>query len=625
MQTTIATPMTKRRSRVKSVAAKIVIVTLPILLSAAATVPFYFMGQPEDNGSRWRVRMPDTHDMFLHWDQMKSFYKGLHAGESYPRWEEETNRGFGAPTTSYYPPGVYYLTSAVYVVVRDWLRTLLWTHLLMMAASAAAIYLYARRSMSRIPALVAMAAYVFLPFHLIDQYQRGAMAELLSFVWMPLIMLFAEQLFGAGRAAVENQENDSLVQENRGSRLTRPASIMLAIAGLAASYGAFLWSHPPTAYQFSMVVAIFLPLLALFRRNWKGLLFSGFGLALGLALSAAYLLPAAREQELIRHEFVSQNWPYHESYVFLHTEYIEANWGFFNLINHTWLFNTAVIVVGLFAALVFTQRFRDRARSPRSNAILWGVLGCFASFMMTSASYPIGARLPKIDIGVFSWRMLSITTLMAALLAGVCAQAAIEAHRQSKKLSSRALGAVAAVVMLGTLVFTGFEVASPIWSAPLFEPEAEHLNLAIIPRTAPDDPEDLPDVEPVELDEENGSVRVERWDPQHREIAVQLEDADQVWIRTFNFPGWTATVDGSPARIETGEDLGDITIDLEAGSHKIVLDYLETPVRRRGRIITTSTFLLLIGSVLIGFAMLGSAALSQRKHRDYNSLGPAKN
>src|SRR5215831_5501768 len=162
MQTTIAMPVKTTNRRAREYAAKLAIASLCVFLSAAAAVPFYFMGRPNEGESRWHLRMPDTHDMFLHMDQMKSFYKGLAAGEVYPRWEEETNRGFGAPTTSYYPPGVYYLTSAAYVTVHDWLKALLETHLVMMLAAAAAIYAYARKSMSRIPALIAMAAYVSL-------------------------------------------------------------------------------------------------------------------------------------------------------------------------------------------------------------------------------------------------------------------------------------------------------------------------------------------------------------------------------------------------------------------------------------------------------------------------------
>src|SRR5215468_3315984 len=259
---------------------KLLIGLLCIGLSAIAVVPFFFMGRAEVDKGSFELRMPTTHDMFLHYDQMRSFYNGLAAREVYPRWEEETNRGFGAPTTSYYPPGIYYLTSAFYVITGDWLRTLLDAHLAMMIAAAAALYLYAKRVMGRTAALAAMAAYIFLPYHIADQYQRGAMAELLVFVWMPLMLLFGERLMKA----------PSLVGNGRA---------LLNVAGLAASYGAFLWSHPPTAYQFTLAFFLYVLLLVVIRREWKGFIALGVAMLLGIGLAAVYLLPAAAEQDLI--------------------------------------------------------------------------------------------------------------------------------------------------------------------------------------------------------------------------------------------------------------------------------------------------------------------------------------
>src|SRR5260370_13291292 len=284
------------------------------------------MGKPdeEQDQMRWSLRMPDSHDIFLHYDQMKSFYTGLRAGEIYPRWEVETNRGFGAPTTCFYPPAIYYVTSLFYFIARNWVLSLLWTHLAIMAASAAAIYLYARRSLSRPAAALAMACYTILPYHLIDQYQRGALAELLGFVWMPLILLFIERLFdppgGPSSVADASLEQATKAEGTGGvSPLDKRRSVVRcisAIAGLALVYGAFIWSHPPTAFQFSMVLAVFILLLALARKKWRGIALTGAGVALGLALSSAYLYPAYLEKNLIHNEFIAENWPYRQSYVF---------------------------------------------------------------------------------------------------------------------------------------------------------------------------------------------------------------------------------------------------------------------------------------------------------------------
>ena len=261
----------------------VAVVSFGLLVSIVAVVPFFFMGQPHPGGM-WHLQMPWTYDMALHYDQMRDFSQGLAAGEIYPRWEEDTNRGFGAPTACFYPPGVYYLTALLYPFLRDWILVLLAACLLITTASAIATYVLARRFVSTFAALVAAAVYLLLPYHLVDLYHRGSLAELLSFVWMPLILFFADRL------------------------LTGPRS-WPTLAGLSLSYGAFVWSHPPTAYQFSLVCLPLVFLMAFWRRDWKGLLWVAAGVVLGLALSAAYLFPAAAEENLIRHEIVQQKFP----------------------------------------------------------------------------------------------------------------------------------------------------------------------------------------------------------------------------------------------------------------------------------------------------------------------------
>ncbi len=564
---------------------RLLIALLCIGLSAFAVVPFFFMGQSEKGGDAFELRMPTTHDMFLHYDQMRSFYTGLAAGEIYPRWEEETNRGFGAPTTSYYPPGIYYLTSACYAITRDWLRALLDAHLMMMIASAASLYIYARQVMGRGAATAAMAAYIFLPYHTADQYQRGAMAELLVFVWMPLMLLFGERLMNAPSQA-------------------RKRSALFGIAGLAASYGAFLWSHPPTAYQFTLGFGVYVLVLSVMRKEWKGLVAVGVAMALGIGLAAVYLLPAAIEQDLIHKEFISETWPYHKTYIFVHDLYnADVHSGFFKLIDWIWITGTAIIAVAAITLLWLKRRALESAPALKQRVLLWVILGGLASFMMTRASMPLGRLIPKIDIGVFTWRMLAITTLVVALIAGAFTQAAIDAAARRSSSERLLFASLAAFIIVGGIGFSAVAVARPAIEAPVFEPEPEHFNAATIPSSAPADPSELADDVPqAELaTEENGEVVVEEWKPQHRVVRADLVEDDELLVRTFNFPGWTATVDGQQVPIKTSEELGDMEIDLRSGLHRVTLDFLETPVRHTFRIVTLCSFGLLIA---LGFAPL---------------------
>jgi hypothetical protein len=574
---------------------RLLVALLCIALSAIAVVPFFFMGRSDGGDQGLTLRMPTTHDMFLHYDQMKSFYNGLRAGEIYPRWEEDTNRGFGAATTVYYPPAIYYLTSALYVVTQDWLRALFDAHLLMMIAAAAALYIYAREVMGRRAALIAMTAYIFLPYHITDQYQRGALAELLGFIWMPLILFFAERL---------------MEQEAEGRQA---AGKLGGVAWLALSYGGFLWSHPPTAYQFTMGLGLYVALRALMTREWKGLIWVGAGMVLGLFLSLAYILPAFVEQDLIHREYISETWPYHKTYIFVHDLYnLDVHRGFFHSVDAMWIFGTVVIVVcGIL--LKFKLPASILNTELRRRATLWIVLGCFSSFMMVKLSQPLGMLIPKIDIGVFTWRMLSITTLVTALLAGTFAQAAIEAARNKLRSERIMFGSLAAMVVIGGILFSAVVVVRPMIYAPVFVPESEHLNYATIPSTAPSNPEELPDDVPAaELAGESGTVTVERWEPERRMIHVELREDDQLLIRTFNFPGWAATVDGQRAEITTNEEVGDMSIELKAGTHQVLLDFGDTPVRRAGKTITLWSFALLLA---LSCAPLVGRAAAPRERR----------
>lgn len=550
---------------------RLLVVLLCIALSALAVVPFFFMGSSDAGDQGLTLRMPATHDMFLQYDQMRSFYNGLAAGEIYPRWEEDTNRGFGAATTSYYPPGIYYLTSALYALTRDWLRALLDAHLLMMIASAAVLYIYAREVMGRRAALVAMAAYIFLPYHIADQYQRGALAELLGFIWMPLILLFGERLMEQDRA-----------RQFFGK--------LACTVWLALSYGGFLWSHPPTAYQFTMGFGVYVLVRAAMTRQWKCLIWVGTGMAVGLGLSAAYILPAFVEQDLIHREFIADVWPYHKTYIFVHDLYgTDLHRGFFHSLDAMWIFGTVVIV--MCALLVKFKLPPSMVGSElRRRITLWIVLGSFASFMMLKLSQPLGMLIPKIDIGVFTWRMLSITTLVMALLAGACAQVAVAAAKGHRHRERRTFGSLALVVLIGGVSFSTGLAARQV-SAPVFVPESEHLNAATLPRTAPAEPGALPrDVPQAELADDSGTVAVKRWDPEHRRFYVEPKGDDRLVVRTFNFPGWTATVDGRRVEIITGGELGEIGIDLQSGAHEVALDFLDTPVRRTAKQITVWSF-----------------------------------
>jgi len=91
-------------------------------------------------------------------------------------------------------------------------------------------------------------------------------------------------------------------------------------------------------------------------------------------------------------------------------------------------------------------------------------------------------------------------------------------------------------------------------------------------------------------------------------VRAEPQDDDEMRIRTFNFPGWTAAVDGKQVPIRSSAELGNMEIDIPAGAHRLTLDFLETKVRRNFRFVSLCSFVILIGLCLVPFARTRTAA-----------------
>jgi hypothetical protein len=590
--------------------APIAIISLCVGLSALATLPFFFLAEVDEDESRWTLHVPETLDLPYHVSEAELFYEGLKAGSAYPIWLAGANKGFGAPVTAYYPPGTYYLMSGFYFLFKDWTMATLGAYLLMMICSAAAMYLYARHWFSRAGAVFAMVAYIVIPFHLYELYVRGTFGELGTYIWMPLLLLFTDRIFRWGPAPglVTGPEGEALPAPNHSAGAgSRRAGVMLNIAGLALCYGASLWTHVPSIHPFSLALGIYIVILGVANRDWKGVLYCGVSIALALGLSAAYWYPALAGRDLIFPGFIDPDL-YHKSYVFSPDFYSDS------LI---WVFNLVSIIVCAAILLAATRRNQVDSNPLRSQVVFWAVMGCFASFMATSYSYQIGRRIPMISIGHRPFRMLMITALIAALLVGACGHVASAARSTGRK-HGRLLSGIAVAVLLITIGFSIVRVIAPVHLTPTedlseimprtaFDPDPNDLNL-VVPRTVRivstyDNLDDVPLSEPAKLADGHGEVTIDKWDPEHRELLVELTESDRLSIRTFNFPGWTATVDGHQARLGTGAELGEMFLDLEAGSHAITLEFLETPVRRRGKLLNLAALIVVAGIVCVASAL----------------------
>jgi hypothetical protein len=141
---------------------------------------------------------------------------------------------------------------------------------------------------------------------------------------------------------------------------------------------------------------------------------------------------------------------------------------------------------------------------------------------------------------------------------------------------------------------------APVNNQDAFQPKEEHTNYAIIPRTAPANTDDLPEMDRTRLDGGPGAVTVHEWKPQHRVIGVECSYSARLFVRTFNYPGWTASLDGHPAALATDGETGAILLGVPAGEHLVTMDFVDTPARRLGARITLLSFLSVLAALAAG-------------------------
>ena len=202
------------------------------------------------------------------------FAEQVRAGILYPRWMPESFDGLGSPAFYFYPPLPFWIDALASVVTANALsvsyRLAVTTTVILFLSGLSMHAWLLRASGKRTAALVGAIAYMAAPYHLFDNYTRGAFAECTAYAVLPVVML-------ALRLAVEK------------ARWGLPL--------LALAYAALLMSHLPTALLCSVTV---IPAYVLFAtRSPVVLLRCVAGGVLGIGLAAIYLLPAIELQPWI--------------------------------------------------------------------------------------------------------------------------------------------------------------------------------------------------------------------------------------------------------------------------------------------------------------------------------------
>jgi len=459
----------------------------------------------------------------------------------------------------------------------------LWvTSILLLAASGLSFYALSRVFYGRLASAACALLYIFLPYHMLNLYWRGAVPEFAAFAVAPLVILFASRLGQRARA--------------------------LDYAGLALSFAALLLIHSPSAYLMTCVLGLYSLLLCIETRSFRPVVRIAGAAATGLLVGAIYWVPAALEAKYA-HENISTLYPYERSYLPRHA-WPEAFWQAL-----TAALAAQLILLSASPLVLWYVSWRRRRRpsggpvgaddsvpadgriTAKATIRTHSIIAIIALLMTTIASAPIAKLLPKIELVAFAFRWLMPAGVFVSLVTAAAADRLVS-HAEPwllKRCSAAALLAAAAAINAGVTIECVMVWAAA--NAPLQVPN-QLIESNYTPRDAAR-PETLPGAPQAAFGSTGGSaVEIERWDPQYRKIHEESSIQNMLKLRTYYFPGWSAKIDGNSVPLQA-DSSGIQFVATPPGSHTIEVYMDDTPARILGKALSLTGLMIIVLSPVV--------------------------
>lgn len=523
--------------------------TLPyVLLVAALTLPVAapFLSSAQPNG----------HDALQYLPRVTEFHENIRHGILLPRWAPDLGSGQGQPIFLLNPPFFYYLTELFHLLGLPFVAAMNAACVLLIFASAAAMFLLGRWYFGVAGGAVAAIAYVYAPYFLVDLYVRTAFSEFSAFPFYPLIF------YGLARHADDG----------------RRKHLMLA----AVAYAALWFAHSPAALLFSPLVAAFLLFNAWRARSINLLLRQTGAIATGILLAASVWLPSLVEAKYAHAERLIEGPLRYMNHYVWPAQFFSNAWGYGpsvagNQDGMPFSLGWSHLLLATIAAILV---WRSGSLRWKSWIVFFGGATVVLCFLMTGRAHAVWDAIPQLQYVAFPWRLLASACFCLALLAAAVVPS-IQGLDPRWRRSVYAL-AVAALVLpslphakpasylsLDPALWTPRQIAIRGAVAGTFE--------TFEPRWVTERPVYTGGV--IHVRRGTCTPSVERRTPTRLVASVRATTECELELPVAYFPGWRVALDGVTAPHEPPSASGGMRITVPPGTHRLQADFARTPVR----------------------------------------------
>jgi hypothetical protein len=495
------------------------------------------------------------------------------------RWVPDMAWGYGQAMFNFYSVTPYYFGYILkFVSGFSYTTTVLLMFMASFILSGIGMYFLAREFWGKWGAVLSAILYVYAPYHSLDVYIRGAMAESFALAFLPFIWWGFYRL------------------------IKKPS--YLALAGTSISLAALLTTHNIS----SMIFAPFTGLWVLFwlvqQKDVKRLWHVSLVLLIGVGLSSFFTLPLIFEKPLIQTHWLTIDYlDFKAHFVNLEQLLLDRSWGHGPSIfgpedeisfqigwPHWWLGIATFVCIGY-----------KTIKGKKLNSKLFMVLGVLAmagvtAFLTHTRSTPIWVAIDILSFVQFPWRFLGLTIFALSLSVGALAGFR---YKFSKKIL---MFLIFLTIALNYQYFNpwnrSFEITDEEkLSGIAFELQQKSAILDYLPNTAPVAPKEKAPDKPWAI---TGNANAYNYVVRSNSFFFDVEVVDEatVQVPVMYFPGWTVITDGEIIDGYPHGKYGAITINLGKGKHIIEGRFINTPIRDIGNLITmVSTVILFVGSV----------------------------
>lgn len=556
------------------------------------------------------------------------FDASIRDGALWPRWAMHHIQGYGYPTFIIQAPLGFYLGEIFVLLGAGYTLAAKLTWAVGFLASAWGMYAlvlhwtrtteaqiptpgHARQlNRARLAALLAGLVYVFVPYHLVGIYVRGALNDTLLFAWMPWVLLAFDRLIVGGGVPGWTRRLAVAILLLAATLLTHTFALIsfapLLVTFVLFRLGASWWQESP--------------------RTWRSLLVpTGLALVGGvgaLLLSTGFLLPLLSEGPHLQQQVYSTG-TYDFRKHFVHFgQFFNPTWGFGYSddpggVNDGMSFQVGVMVLLLLIVALYLMATTGVRR--RALMLYLSVITVALALFMTPLAAPVWEAVPALGIIQFPWRLLSLVALPASALAGLTMANLLwqEGNGQRETAGTLVLGAL---VILASAGFIGaaLEPVEP-WredGRAVFRFEQEHPDMIAFtnfvrepftasPMTADYAADGYSDVRGrtaaltrLAIVEGAGEIISHSSAGSSGGGTVRMETPGVVRVHLFYFPGWRGYLDGAPVPIRLSNPHGLIEMDVPAGEHRIDVRMESTPARRLGAFIAWGTLIFTLGLLI---------------------------